>query len=141
MSRHRPPGFTLVELLVVIAIIGGARGAAVARRAIGPRSGPPDERTNNIRQFGLAARVLQVTLRPDVGPDEDYTSKIGECDREGKFTITDVAPGNYKVGIEQFDPTPQVDKLNGVFHPSSSKIKRTIDGQAPLAIDLAKPEV
>src|SRR5688572_12052912 len=84
--------------------------------------------------------VLQVTLMPDVGPDEEYTSKIGECDREGKFTITDVPPGKYKVGVEQFDPTPQVDKLNGVFHPGAGKIKREIDGKAPLEIDLAKPE-
>lgn len=84
--------------------------------------------------------VLQVTLMPDVGPDEDYTSKIGECNREGHFTIGDVPPGKYKVGVEQFDPTPQVDKLNGAFHAGSSKIKRDLDGKAPLAIDLAKPE-
>jgi hypothetical protein len=84
--------------------------------------------------------VLQVTLMPDVGPDEEYTSRIGECDREGHFTITDVPPGKYKVGVEQFDPTPQVDKLNGAFQAGASKIKRDLDGKAPLEIDLARPE-
>jgi hypothetical protein len=84
--------------------------------------------------------VLQVTLMPDVGPDEDYTSIRGECDREGHFTIQDVPPGKYKVGVEQFDPTPQVDKLNGAFHPGLGKFKREIDGKAPLEIELAKPE-
>jgi hypothetical protein len=84
--------------------------------------------------------VLQVTLLPDVGPEEEYTSRIGECDRSGNFQIVDVPPGKYKIGVEQFDPTPQTDKLNGAFVAGHGKIKRDLDGKAPLNIDLAKPE-
>ncbi len=82
---------------------------------------------------------VQVTLMPDVGADESYTSRIGECDKEGKFTITEVKPGKYKVGVEQFDPTPQTDKLNSVFAAQNGKIVRVLDGKAPLVIDLNQP--
>lgn len=84
--------------------------------------------------------VLQITLVPDVGAAENYTSKIAECDRTtGKFQILDVKPGKYKIGIEQFDPSPLADKLNGAFRAESGKIVREVDGKKPLTIDLAKP--
>jgi hypothetical protein len=83
--------------------------------------------------------ILQVTLMPDVPEDQPYTSKIGECDKSGNFTITEVTPGKYKIGVEQFDPNPQTDKLNSAFRADTGKIKREIDGKAPLTIDLAKP--
>jgi hypothetical protein len=85
--------------------------------------------------------VLQITLKPDVGEGEQFTPKTSECDRAtGKFVIPDVRPGKYKVGVQQFDPTPQVDKLNGGFLPDKNKIVREIDGKTPLTIDLDKPE-
>jgi hypothetical protein len=84
--------------------------------------------------------VLQVTLVPDVGPGTNYTSQMAECDRAtGKFQIPDVKPGKYKIGVEQFDPSPLADKLNGAFRAESGKIVREIDGKKPLTIDLAKP--
>jgi hypothetical protein len=83
---------------------------------------------------------IQVTLRPDVGPDDQFTDSIGRCEKDGSFTIREVRPGKYRVGINQFDPTPQTDKLNWAYAPGSTKIIREIDGKAPLAIDLAKPE-
>lgn len=83
--------------------------------------------------------VVQVTLIPDVGPDEQYTTYVGRCDETGKFEVFDVPPGKYRISIEVLDPTPQNDKLNGAFAFANSKFKRDIDGKAPLAIDLAKP--
>jgi len=85
--------------------------------------------------------ILQVTLQPDVPEGQPYSSKLGECDRAtGQFVIPDVPPGKYKVGIEQFDPNPQTDKLAGKMRPDNSKIVREIDGKTPLTIDLDKPE-
>jgi hypothetical protein len=84
--------------------------------------------------------TLQVTLMPDVPPDSQYTTFVNDCDKEGKFTIENVPPGKYKIGIEQLDPTPQSDKLNGKFSAANTKIIREIDGKQPLVIDLAKPE-
>ncbi len=84
--------------------------------------------------------ILQVTLMPDVGADESYTNRIAECDRStGKFQILDVKPGKYKIGVEQFDPNPQTDKLNSAFRADAGKIIREIDGKTPLMIDIAKP--
>jgi hypothetical protein len=82
---------------------------------------------------------VQVTIVPDVPPDEHYTSQIAECDREGNFTIPEVKPGRYKIGVEQFDPNPQTDKLNGAFTAAGGKIVRELDGKAPVVIDVAKP--
>jgi hypothetical protein len=83
--------------------------------------------------------VVQVTIKPDVGPDQEFTTYVGRCDAAGKFEIQDVPPGRYVFGIEQLDPTPQNDKLNGALTYGNSKIKRDLDGKAPVAIDLAKP--
>jgi len=82
---------------------------------------------------------VQITLVPDLPPDEHYTSRIGECDKEGNFTITNVKPGRYKIGVEQFDPNPQMDKLNGAFTAAGGKITRDLDGKAPVVIELTKP--
>lgn len=84
--------------------------------------------------------VVQVTLIPDVGPDQQYTPYVGRCDTTGKFEVLQVPPGKYKVGIEQLDPTPQDDKLRGQFAYDNAKYKREVDGKKPIEIDLAKPE-
>jgi hypothetical protein len=84
--------------------------------------------------------VVQVTIKPDVGPDQEFTTYVGRCDAAGRFEIVDVPPGRYVFGIEQLDPTPQNDKLNGALTYGNSKIKRDLDGKSPVTIDLAKPE-
>jgi hypothetical protein len=83
---------------------------------------------------------VQVTLHPDLPEGTPFTPKFAECDKAtGKFQIHQVLPGKYKVGIEQFDPDPTSDKLNGAFRAATSKIIREIDGKEPIVIDLAKP--
>lgn len=83
--------------------------------------------------------VVQITLMPDVGPDQEYTTYVGRCEPDGSFKIEDVPPGRYRIGIEHLDPSPQDDQLRGAFRAENSKIVREIDGKAPLQIDLAKP--
>ena len=82
---------------------------------------------------------VQIMLLPDVGADEQYTTRVGRCEPDGTFQIPEVPPGKYRIGVEQFDPNPQIDKFNGAFRAGDSKIIRDIDGKAPLTIDLAKP--
>lgn len=83
--------------------------------------------------------VVQVTLMPDVGPDDPYTTYIGRCEPDGSFKIEEVPPGRYKIGIEHLDPSPQDDQLRGNFRAEHGKIIREIDGKAPLVIDLTNP--
>jgi hypothetical protein len=83
---------------------------------------------------------VQVMLLPDVGADEQYTTRVGRCEKDGTFVIPEVQPGKYKIGVEQLDPNPQLDKLNGAFRAGDSKIIRDVDGKTPIEIDLAKPE-
>ena len=84
--------------------------------------------------------VVQVTLKPDVPEGMEFTTYVGRCDPgTGQFEVLDVPPGKYKVGIEQLDPTPQQDKLQGAHSVNSTKIIREIDGKSPLVIDLARP--
>jgi hypothetical protein len=81
---------------------------------------------------------VQIMLLPDVGADEHYTTRVGRCEKDGTFAIPEVPPGKYRIGIEQFDPNPQIDKLNGAFRAGDSKVIREIDGKTPIDIDLAK---
>ena len=82
---------------------------------------------------------VQILLLPDVGADEQYTTRVGRCEADGTFMIPEVPPGKYRIGVEHFDPNPQSDKLNGAFRAGDSKIIREVDGKTPINIDLAKP--
>jgi hypothetical protein len=123
-----------VGLLAVLGLfLGCGRKANVTVKGTVVRGGQPLP----VSKTG----VLQVTLRPDLGEGEQYTPKVAECDRAtGQFVIPDVPPGKYKVGVEQFDPNPQTEKLNHAFTADKGKFIRDIDGKEPLVIDLAKPQ-
>jgi len=84
---------------------------------------------------------VQVTLMPDVGAGEQYTTRQARCEKDGSFKIVEVPPGKYRIGVEQWDPNPQIDKLSGAFRPGDSKVARDLDGKTPLNIDLAKPNL
>lgn len=82
---------------------------------------------------------VQIVLLPE--GEEHYTTHSARCEADGAFKMVEVTPGKYRVGVEQWDPNPQVDKLNGAFRPGDSKIVCEIDGKTPLNIDLAKPKL
>ena len=84
--------------------------------------------------------AVDVTLIPDVGPDQEYTTYPGRADAAGKFEILEVPPGKYRVAVAVLDPTPMEDKLGGAYSIENTKIKRDVDGKTPLTIDLARPE-
>jgi hypothetical protein len=100
----------------------------------------------SVTRGGQALKVgptgyVQVTLHPDVGPEAAFTPRIAECDKaSGKFEIRDIPPGRYKIGVEQFDPDPTSDKLNGAMRAERGRFVRELDGKASLDIDLAKPD-
>jgi hypothetical protein len=121
-------------LLLLLVVCGSAAGCAKQKNVNVMGTVLRDGRPLPLSKTG----TIQVTLKPDVAADQQYSTYPGECDREGHFEIRDVPPGTYIIGIQHFDPTPQTDKLNGAFATSAGKIKRDIDGKEPLVIDLAK---
>jgi hypothetical protein len=123
----------LVPLLAGFLLLVGCKGRrTVDVQGAVVRNGQPLSVSGN--------GVLLVTLIPAADAETSYTPRIAECERtSGKFEIRDVVPGKYRIGVEQFDPNPQSDKLNSAFRADTGKIVREIDGKAPLTIDLAKP--
>jgi hypothetical protein len=84
---------------------------------------------------------VQVTLVPDVPPGTPYTTYPGRADAAGNFQIEEkLKPGKYKIAVEQNDPLPGTDKLQGKFSPQTTTIKReVVDEKTSLTIDLAMP--
>jgi len=62
-------------------------------------------------------------------------------DLQGNFEVVDgIEPGEYMVTVGQFEPYPQNDLLKGKFGARKSPIRKTIDGDTVLDIDISKPE-
>jgi hypothetical protein len=66
----------------------------------------------------------------DVQPDGTYVAK--------GFENKGLMPGKYRISVQQFDPYPTTDKLEGKFAQGKSPIIRDVNG-GRLDIDLAKP--
>ena len=72
-------------------------------------------------------------------PGPETTS--ARVDLEGNFEIPQgIESGEYLITVRQWEPYPQKDLLKGKFGPRKSKLKRTIDGDTVLDIDISKPE-
>ena len=131
MAR-RPIAFVVLASIVVFVALAGCGGTRLV------------DVTGTVLKDGKpievgATGVVQVTLVPDVPAGTQYTTHVGRCDSTGKFAVTEVPVGKYRVAIEQFDPTPQVDKLGGEFSAGKTQFVREVDGKTPLQIDLAQP--
>jgi hypothetical protein len=84
---------------------------------------------------------VAVILVPDAKPGAAITTYPARADEQGNFeTDVPVPVGKYKIAVQQWDPTPQVDALKGAFNQQNTKIVRQVDGKTPLTIDIAKPE-
>lgn len=71
--------------------------------------------------------------------EEEVTSAMVGPD--GAFEIPQgIDPGEYVVTVRQWEPYPQKDLLKGKFSAQKSKIKRTIDADTELTLDISNPE-
>ena len=129
-TRNQAPLFGLLTLVLLLSGCDQRRTVTVTGSVV--RGGQPIA-------VGPTGYV-QITLHPDVGADEQFTTRVGRCEKDGTFKIVEVPPGKYRIGVEQLDPNPQTDKLNGAFRAGDSKIIRDIDGKTPINVDLAKPQ-
>jgi hypothetical protein len=85
--------------------------------------------------------VIQVIfyLYPDVKEGNPVTGHPAKVNKEtGTFDIKGLPVGKYLIAVEQFDPYPRTDLLEGAFDRKNSPIVRDVTGQEPIDIDLAK---
>lgn len=75
-------------------------------------------------------------------PIEEVTSARANLD--GDFELVDgLEPGEYLITVSQYEPYPDNDLLKGKFgsrNPRKSPIRKTIEEDTELDIDLSKPE-
>ena len=72
-------------------------------------------------------------------PAEEITT--AQVNAEGVFEIPQgIEPGDYLITVRQWQPYPQNDLLKGKFSAKKSPIRKTIDGDTALDIDISKPE-
>ena len=75
----------------------------------------------------------------DDKPLEEVTTAM--VNQEGHFEIPQgIEPGEYLITVRQWQPYLENDLLQGEFGPTKSKIRRTIDDDTELTIDLAQPD-
>lgn len=90
--------------------------------------------------FDNGSGYVEVAFHPmdaDGKPGERIEST--NADVEGNFGTPPpgLKPGKYLVAVYQFDPYPDVDKLNGKFSPQNSPITIVIpEGQAEVQLDI-----
>jgi hypothetical protein len=84
----------------------------------------------------LAARYAWVTLAPPLGQHENpYRDKTVRADGEGRFSFSNVVPGEYKMFV--FDEIPYFASANSVFisRYESSGVAVTIQGGDTLRVN------
>jgi hypothetical protein len=61
---------------------------------------------------------------------------------DGEFNLVDgIPPGRYRIAVRQWDPYPQIDRLQGRFDRENTKIVRDLTSETEtLEIDVSRPE-
>lgn len=122
--------------------------ALVPFGAGGCSSGGGGASTTPIRVTGVVSRHgTPLTVGPN---GRLIVTFIGEADRgqacfvadadegKGKFIITELRPGKYKVAVEQFDPYPK-DLLKGAYSPEKTTLEQEISAAAEQQIQIKLP--
>ncbi len=94
------------------------------------------------RQLGGYARVQLTFIPADAKGGKSHSAEVQE---DGSFTVATeegqrIPAGKYRVVVEQWDPYPNVDRLQGRFNEQNSRFTREIaESTQELDIDLDKP--
>ncbi len=90
-------------------------------------------------------QALQVSDQGDIQIEfiqEEAGSLTGQAfmaslEPDGSYELT-VPPGDYRVAVQQLDPYPNVDKLKGKFDQQKTPIKKKLQGDETLDIELSE---
>jgi hypothetical protein len=94
------------------------------------------------RDVGIGMVVVEFYPVAEDGSASTDPLESASVSESGEFVLVDgIPPGRYKIAVRQWDPYPQVDRLDGRFSPVNTQIVRelTSDDQV-LEIDVSKPE-
>ncbi len=134
-------------------VLGGAMGIAA-----GGCGGSGEEVVEAKGRVTDAGNVLQVEGRDigvgyvrvefyRIGDDGQQATESEGCvvDENGNFSLrgatgNGIPPGKYRIAVRQWDPFPDVDRLEGRFDAENSPIIREVTGQEDIVIDVSKPE-
>jgi hypothetical protein len=94
----------------------------------------------DVAQRDIGVGMVTLTFVPVEASGPAPQTFGANADAQGKFTIPGgMLPGKYKVAVRQWDPYPNVDKLNGAFAEEKTPLVRDVDGKSEINIDLAMP--
>jgi len=87
------------------------------------------------REIGVGQVAIEFIPAEPAGPaPQTYGA---QADAAGKFSLPGgIPPGKYKIAVHQWDPYPNVDKLQGAFSKEKTPLVREIDGKSPIDIEL-----
>jgi hypothetical protein len=96
------------------------------------------------RDIGLGMVQIQFYRLDEDGQQSTITAEA-VANADGRFDAPGrqgrgIPPGKYRIAVRQWDPYPQVDKLQGKFDEKRSRVVREIPGEGDLDIDVSKPE-
>lgn len=86
-------------------------------------------------------QALQVSDNGDIQvefiQDGSGQSYLVSVQSDGSYELT-APPGEYRVSIKQLDPYPNVDKLKGKFSQQNTPIKKKLEGEQTVDIELSE---
>jgi hypothetical protein len=92
------------------------------------------------REMGLGMVTIGFCLIEDQDDPFRVRTAAAQVDQDGNFEVVDgLEPGLYVITVEQWDPYPSTDRLQGKFNEQNSKIIREITADSELIIDVANP--
>src|SRR5262249_40538131 len=133
LSSRLLPGLLLIlGLLVCLEGCGGSSKGKV--------TGKITKGTEPLKVSKQGKVQLILYPYPDVPGGKKYKSYPAMVQDDATFEVTDVPTGKYLFAVEQLDPMPATDLLEGKFGKDRSEIIRDVTGKEPINIDVGKPK-
>jgi hypothetical protein len=91
---------------------------------------------------GLGMVVVEFYPLDEKGQPPTEPLETAHVPASGEFNLVDgIPPGRYRIAVRQWDPYPQVDRLENRFDVHNTKIVRDLTDQTEtLEIDVSRPE-
>lgn len=133
----------IVSMVALVAVSLGCTGEGYARPNTVKLTGTLSDAGEPLFVEGIenATGMIVIGFHPifEDRPAEEITSASVGLD--GTFELVDgIEPGEYLVTVRQWEPYPEKDLLKGKFSAKKSPIRKTIDADSTLDIDISKPE-